>query len=269
MATEKKRALIVVDVQNDFCPGGALAVPHGDEVVAPLNKLIQTFLEWGAPVFKSRDWHAAATKHFAAYGGTWPVHCVQETRGAEFHPRLLDDIHIRVISKGLGDKDCYSAFDETDLALQLRRLGVAEVWVGGLATDYCVKSTVLDALKQGFKVKALKDAMRAVELKPGDGERALEEMRKAGAEIFEYHSGQTAAESPKPMTDKLIRRSQSAEGPLQDHIDLVIEAYQSGIDRTLIRQNLRLSVDERFEQLMSLQQLAAELRAAGKRASRT
>ena len=185
MSNEKKRALIVVDVQNDFCPGGALAVPHGDEVVAPLNQLIEDFLERGEPVFKSRDWHPPMTKHFAAYGGTWPVHCVQETKGAEFHPGLLDDIHIRVVSKGLGDEDCYSAFDETDLALQLQRLGVEEVWVGGLATDYCVKSTVLDARKQGFKVKAIKDAMRAVDLQPGDGERAIEEMRNAGAEIVD------------------------------------------------------------------------------------
>jgi nicotinamidase/pyrazinamidase len=182
---QPKRALIVVDVQNDFCPGGTLAVPHGDEVVTPLNKLIQEFLARGEPVFKSRDWHPPTTKHFAAYGGTWPVHCVQDTKGAEFHPSLLDDIHIRVISKGLGDTDCYSAFDETDLALQLERLGIEEVWVGGLATDYCVKSTVLDALSKGFRVKALADAMRPVEVQPGDGEQAIAVMRAAGAEIVE------------------------------------------------------------------------------------
>jgi nicotinamidase/pyrazinamidase len=181
--TSNKRALIVVDVQNDFCPGGTLAVREGDEVVPPLNKLIEEFLERGEPVFKSRDWHPEKTKHFTAYGGAWPVHCVQNTKGAEFHPDLIDDMHIRVVSKGLGDTDCYSAFDETDLALQLRRLGVEEVWVGGLATDYCVKSTVLDALKEGFRVKALTNAMRAVEVKPGDGERAIAEMRDAGAEL--------------------------------------------------------------------------------------
>jgi nicotinamidase/pyrazinamidase len=183
MSSLKKRALIVVDVQNDFCPGGALAVAQGDEVVAPLNRLINEFLEQGEPVFKSRDWHPKRTRHFAAYGGAWPVHCVQNTKGAEFHPELIDDMHIRVISKGLGDEDSYSAFDGTDLALQLRRLGVEEVWVGGLATDYCVKNTVLDARKDGFRVRALENAMRPVELKPGDGQRAIEEMRKAGAEI--------------------------------------------------------------------------------------
>jgi nicotinamidase/pyrazinamidase len=240
---EKKRALIVVDVQNDFCPGGALAVADGDQVVAPLNKLIEEFLERGEPVFKSRDWHPEKTKHFAAYGGTWPVHCVQNTKGAEFHPDLIDDMHIRVVSKGLGDTDCYSAFDETDLALQLRRLGVEEVWVGGLATDYCVKSTVLDALKEGFRVKALENAMRAVDVNPGDGERAIKEMRDAGAEIV-----------------------RSDAGPSSEEIDEQLKPFLHEIDRSLIRENLRLSVSERFENLMSLQQFAAELRSGMKKA---
>jgi nicotinamidase/pyrazinamidase len=184
MASEKKKALIVVDVQNDFCPGGALAVAQGDEVVGPLNSLMKEFLQRGEPVFKSRDWHPEKTRHFAAYGGTWPVHCVQNTKGAEFHPELMDDMHIRVVSKGLGDEDSYSAFDGTDLTQQLQRLGVEEVWVGGLATDYCVKNTVLDAVKEGFQVKALKNAMRPVEVNPGDGQRAIEEMQAAGAEIM-------------------------------------------------------------------------------------
>jgi nicotinamidase/pyrazinamidase len=178
-----KRALIVVDVQNDFCPGGALAVERGDEVVEPLNRLIEEFLGRGEPVYKSRDWHPARTKHFTAYGGTWPVHCVRETRGAEFHEGLLDDPRVRVVSKGMGDEDNYSAFDGTALAEELRGEGVREVWVGGLATDYCVKNTVLDALRAGFRVRALRDAMRAVNLQPGDDERALAEMRAAGAEV--------------------------------------------------------------------------------------
>ncbi|HKY45521.1 MAG TPA: nicotinamidase [Pyrinomonadaceae bacterium] len=183
-----KQALIVVDVQNDFCPGGALAVAHGDEVVEPLNEMIDEFLEHGDPVYKSRDWHPPTTKHFEKYGGTWPVHCVQNTKGAEFHPALRDDPRIKVISKGLGDKDCYSAFDETDLAAQLHEQGVEEVLVGGLATDYCVKSTVIAAIDNGFKVKALENAMRGVELQPGDSERAIEEMRAAGAEIVSTDS---------------------------------------------------------------------------------
>ena len=208
--TDRKRALLLVDVQNDFCPGGALAVAEGDQVVPPLNKLIENFLERGEPVFRSRDWHPRQTKHFAEYGGTWPVHCVQDTKGAEFHPDLIDNIHIRTISKGMGDEDSYSAFDGTDLALQLRRLGVEEVWVGGLTTDYCVKTTVLDALKEGFRVKALKDAMKPVEVNPGDGERAIEEMRAAGAEI--------------------VNSGSSIEGSLND------------VDVTLLRESLRLSV---------------------------
>jgi nicotinamidase/pyrazinamidase len=183
MTSNKKRALIVVDVQNDFCPGGTLAVAEGDKVVAPLNELIDEFLAAGEPVYESRDWHPARTKHFTAFGGTWPVHCVQNTTGAEFHPELRQDPRISVISKGLGDADCYSAFDETDLAAQLKRQGVQEVWVGGLATDYCVKNTVLDALKNGFEVKALENAMRSVDVNPGDGERAIQEMRDAGAKI--------------------------------------------------------------------------------------
>lgn len=183
MPEKKTRALIMIDVQNDFCPGGSLAVTHGDEVVGPLNELAREFLARGEPVFKTRDWHKPDTKHFADYGGTWPVHCVQNTKGAEFHPDLIDDIHIRVISTGLGDDDGYSAFYGTDLALQLQRLGIEEVWVGGLATDYCVKHTVLDALKEGFRVKALEDAMRAVDVNAGDGDRAIAEMREAGAEI--------------------------------------------------------------------------------------
>ena len=185
MANEKKKALIVVDVQNDFCPGGSLAVANGDEVVAPLNELIGEFLDRGEPVFKTRDWHPATAKHFKVYGGIWPVHCVQNTPGAEFHADLSDDPRITVISKGVDESaDGYSGFDGTDLSKTLRDRGVEEVWVGGLATDYCVKHTVLDAIRAGFEVKALADAMRAVNLKPNDGGQAIAEMRAAGAEII-------------------------------------------------------------------------------------
>jgi nicotinamidase/pyrazinamidase len=184
MGSEPKKALIVVDVQNDFCPGGSLAVSQGDEVVAPLNKLMKEFLDRSEPVYKTRDWHPEKTKHFADYGGTWPAHCVQNTRGAEFHPDLLDDPRIKVISKGFDESaDGYSGFDGTQLGQMLRDEGVEEVWVGGLATDYCVKETVLDARKEGFKVKALADAMRPVNVNPADGGKALEEMSAAGAEI--------------------------------------------------------------------------------------
>ena len=185
MVTGKRKALIVVDVQNDFCPGGSLAVVNGDKVIAPLNELIKEFLDRGEPVFKTRDWHPAKTKHFQAYGGTWPVHCVEGTPGAEFHRDLLDDPRINIISKGINERaDGYSEFDGTDLARVLREEKVEQVWVGGLATDYCVKHTVLDALSEGFEVKALADAMRPVNVNPDDGAKAIEEMRDAGAEII-------------------------------------------------------------------------------------
>jgi nicotinamidase/pyrazinamidase len=156
-------------------------VANGDEVIAPLNQLIQNFLAAGLPVYKSRDWHPPTTKHFASYGGIWPVHCVQNTKGAEFHPALIRDKRIKVVSKGLGDTDCYSAFDETDLAQQFHEQDVTELIIGGLTTDYCVKNTVLDGLKQGFAVKTLREAIRAVDVNAGDGERAIVEMKNAGA----------------------------------------------------------------------------------------
>jgi nicotinamidase/pyrazinamidase len=184
MPDKMRKALIVVDVQNDFCPGGSLAVADGDQVVPPLNRLMKEFLDRGEPVFKTRDWHPAKTKHFAAYGGVWPVHCVQGTAGAQFHPDLLEDPRVTVISKGTEESaDGYSGFDGTNLTELLHGEGVEEVWVGGLATDYCVKHTVLDAIRDGFRVKALADAMRPVNVDPRDGELAIEQMREAGAEV--------------------------------------------------------------------------------------
>lgn len=183
MSESKRKALIIADVQNDFCPGGTLAVPHGDEIIPRLNELIKRFLYEDDVVVKSRDWHPPDTNHFVTHGGTWPVHCVQNTHGAEFHADLLDDPRIIVISKGLGNGDNYSAFDGTNLAAILNDLNVDEIWVGGLATDYCVKNTVLDGLNAGFTVVGLTDAMRAVDLRPGDGDRAIEMMRQAGAQL--------------------------------------------------------------------------------------
>jgi nicotinamidase/pyrazinamidase len=175
-------------VQNDFCPGGALAVADGDRVVPALNRYIERFERAGLPVFATRDWHPEKTKHFKAYGGVWPAHCVQGTQGAEFRADLRLRPGAVIVSKGMAaDEESYSGFDGKDehgavLGELLRERGVKRIFVGGLATDYCVKHTVLDGLKQGFRVVVLADAARAVNLQPGDGEGALGEMERAGAE---------------------------------------------------------------------------------------
>ncbi len=183
-----KDVLVIVDVQNDFCPGGALAVSEGDLVVSILNRYIRRFEEAKLPVIATRDWHPEKTSHFNSCGGAWPPHCVQGTRGAEFHPDLALPEDVVIVSKGMGvDEDSYSGFQGADasgasLADLLRRCGGQRLFVGGLATDYCVKHTVLDGLKKGFQVVLLEDAIRGVDLKPGDSERAVEEMVRAGAE---------------------------------------------------------------------------------------
>jgi nicotinamidase/pyrazinamidase len=182
-------ALVVVDLQNDFCPGGALAVRDGDAIVPVVNRYLERFASAGAPVFLTRDWHPPVTTHFQAYGGVWPPHCVQGTRGAEFHPGLKPPAGAEIVSKGMDPtRDSYSAFQAEDPAGQpfpavLTSRGVRRLYVGGLATDYCVRASVLDALNAGFEVVVLGDAIGAVDLKPGDGARAMEEMRSAGAKF--------------------------------------------------------------------------------------
>jgi len=184
---EKNAALVIVDVQNDFCPGGALAVADGDHVVPALNRYIERFAEAGLPIFATRDWHPPITTHFKIYGGQWPVHCVQGTFGAELHVALKLAGGARIVSKGMAaDVDSYSGFDGVDssgigLAELLLRANATRIFVGGLATDYCVKQTVLDGLKQGFAVTLLEDCVRGVDLAPGDSECALHEMLGAGA----------------------------------------------------------------------------------------
>jgi nicotinamidase/pyrazinamidase len=180
-------ALVVVDVQNDFCPGGALAVPEGDAVVPVLNRYAERFTAQGAAVFASRDWHPARTRHFAAYGGVWPPHCVQGTPGAELHAGLALPAGAQLVSKGMDpEEDAYSCFQARteaggDFASLLATREIRRLFVGGLATDYCVKATVLDALRAGLAVVVLQDAVRAVDVAPGDGVRALAELAAAGA----------------------------------------------------------------------------------------
>jgi nicotinamidase/pyrazinamidase len=181
-------ALFIVDPQLDFMPGGALPVPEGDRIVPVVNRYVEHFRKAGKPIFVSRDWHPEVTKHFQQYGGIWPPHCIQGTRGAEFHPEL-DLKDAVVISKGMDpERDSYSAFDGfepdgTPLEEGLRRRGIERLYVAGLATDYCVRWTVLEALKRGFKVTVLLDAIRGVNLKPHDSEEAIEEMVRQGADV--------------------------------------------------------------------------------------
>ena len=181
------KALIIVDVQLDFCPGGSLAVPNGDEVVEPLNKLSNHARKNGWSIFVSRDWHPPVTKHFKNFGGIWPVRCVAESKGAEFHCDL-DISNSIIVSKGMGNNDDYSAFDGVTEGLPLRYAlqakNVDELFIGGLATDYCVKETVLSACKFGFKVNFLKDASRAVNISINDEDTAINEMKKLGARII-------------------------------------------------------------------------------------
>lgn len=175
-------ALIVVDVQNDFLPGGSLAVPHGDEVVPVLNRYLAAFTARQLPVYATRDWHPVNHCSFKARGGPWPPHCVTETRGAQFSGDMKLPMGAIVISKATGpDKDAYSGFEGTDLDARLRAQAIKQLFVGGLATDYCVLNTVRDARRLGYEVYLLADAIRAVNVKPDDGRRAEEEMRRLGA----------------------------------------------------------------------------------------
>ena len=177
-------ALLVVDVQNDFLPGGNLAVPRGDEVVPVLNRCIALFSGKKLPTYASRDWHPANHCSFRAQGGPWPPHCMADTHGAEFAANLELPADAVIISKAdTPEKDAYSAFGGTDLGLCLKAVGVRRLFVGGLATDYCVLNTVKDALALGYAVVLLTDAVRAVEVTPGDGERALAEMLRLGAQF--------------------------------------------------------------------------------------
>jgi len=175
-------ALIVVDVQRDFCPGGALPIPDGHTVVPVINRWVGAAEVAGVPVFLSRDWHPPGHVSFRARGGPWPEHCVQDTEGASFHPDLRTSPAVRIVTKGDSlDSDQYSAFDGTDLGAELGRAGVRRVWVAGLAEDVCVRATVLDALAQGFEVRLIAAGTKPVTA--DGGVAARQEMRLAGAVV--------------------------------------------------------------------------------------
>ena len=180
-------ALILVDVQLDFLPGGSLAVPRGDEVVPALNRYIAVFRRLTLPIVATRDWHPPDHCSFRAQGGPWPPHCIAGSDGARFAPLLDLPCEGRIVSKAATrDKDAYSGFEGTDLDDWLKRAGVSRVFVGGLATDYCVLNTVRDALRLGYATFLLLDAVRAVEVQAGDGQRAIDEMRRLGAIAIEF-----------------------------------------------------------------------------------
>jgi nicotinamidase/pyrazinamidase len=180
---EPTDALVIVDVQNTFCPGGTLPVPDGDAVVGPVNRAAALF---GDRVWATQDWHPADHCSFAAQGGPWPPHAVQHTDDAALHPNLDRQLIAQVVRKGTAtDRDAYSGFEGTGLADELRASAARRVFVAGLATDYCVKATALDARAAGFDVVVLTDACRAVDVRPGDGTRALGEMRAAGCALAE------------------------------------------------------------------------------------
>jgi nicotinamidase/pyrazinamidase len=183
-------ALLIVDAQRDFLPGGALGVPDGDAVVPVLNRYITEAKRRGAPVFASRDWHPPNHCSFRQQGGRWPGHCIAGSEGAQFAPDLRLPSDVRVVDKATtAEAESYSAFGGTALRETLRALGIERLVIGGLATDYCVLSTVRDALREGYEVFVVEDAVRAVDARPGDGDKALAEMRGAGARLVRGPAG--------------------------------------------------------------------------------
>ncbi len=184
-----KAALIIVDVQNDFCPGGTLPVPDGDRVIEPVNRAIKIFVAAGLPILASRDWHPRVTKHFREFGGVWPAHCIQGTEGAAFHPSLRLPEGTLLLTKGINPElDGYSAFegvasDGRMMAELLRELEVRELVICGLATEYCVLCTTLEALRNGFKVTVLTDAVAGVDIIAGASACAVEDIKSAGAQV--------------------------------------------------------------------------------------
>jgi nicotinamidase/pyrazinamidase len=181
-------ALLIIDVQNDFCPGGALPVEDGDQVVPVLNRYIGLFSEYGLPVYATRDWHPRNTPHFIEYGGQWPPHCVQNTWGAQFHAELDIEGKVTVVSKGMTvESEGYSGFEAIDsqgrsLDELLQAQQVVALVVGGLATDYCVRATVLDAQRRGYETYLAIDAVRGIDAHAGDVRNAVARMERAGAQ---------------------------------------------------------------------------------------
>lgn len=179
-------ALLLVDVQQDFLPGGSLAVPEGGRVIAPLRRCVDLFESRELPVFATHDWHPGDHCSFRTQGGPWPEHCVAGSAGAAFSPALHLPASVQVVSKGtLAAQEAYSGFAGTDLERRLSAQAVRRLFIGGLATDYCVAETVQDARRRGFDVVVLRDAIAPVDAHPGDGDRAIERMTQLGAVLLD------------------------------------------------------------------------------------
>jgi len=189
MTDELKAALLVVDIQKDFCAGGALAAPGGVEIIPAVNRHVADASTRGMPVYATRDWHPVRTTHFTEYGGNWPPHCVQGTAGAQFHPALKLPPDAIIVNKGDDpQRHGYSAFEGhtsegKTLLEDLRARHITRVYIAGIATDYCVRQSALDALRAGLEVRVLPDAIAGIDVRPGDAQRALDEISAAGAEL--------------------------------------------------------------------------------------
>ncbi len=194
-------ALIIVDVQNCFLPGGSLGIEDGDKIIPVLNRYIRLFNQHGLPIYATRDWHPKKTIHFKEYGGPWPEHCVRDTPGAEFSRDLELPETTKIMSKGVDPQSHgYSAFEAADengvkLEESLKRNGVQNIYIGGLTTEYCVRNSAIDALRMGIKAIVLVDAIKGVEARPGDSDRALAEMVQAGARMASFDEVEEELES--------------------------------------------------------------------------
>ncbi len=182
-------ALAIIDMQNDFLPGGSLAVPMGDTIIPVINRYLRLFHDHGLPVFATRDWHPSDHCSFQQQGGQWPAHCIATTSGAAFHPDIEFPINTQIISKATTrEKDAYSGFTDTQLNALLQTSGIRRLFVAGVATEYCVFNTVKDALQAHYAAYILEDAVRAINLKPDDSLHALREMKRLGATLIQFEA---------------------------------------------------------------------------------
>jgi nicotinamidase/pyrazinamidase len=202
-----KDAIIIADIQKDFLPGGALPINEGDQIIPVLNEYAKAFKKAEATVIATRDWHPPKHISFTAQGGPWPPHCVKETDGAKFSPELKLPKDTEIISKATDSgKEAYSVFDETGVGEKLKSQGVTRVFIGGLATDYCVVNSVVDARKMGFDTVVLVDATRGINVKPGDVDKAFDTMRRNGATQI------TLEDLPEPEVLSGVESPEEVEG---------------------------------------------------------